>query len=55
MPLCAESLLSGVLFGRQDEMIVDNICSPTKIFGIGDGKGYFEEFSEIKFNDFNNY
>ena len=39
--LYEESLVSGGLLGRKEEMIVDNVWSPTRVYGIADGRGDF--------------
>jgi len=39
--LCEEFFMYGRLFEKQVKMIVDNICSPTPVYGIADGKGNF--------------
>ena len=39
--LYEESLVSGGLFGKKGEMIVDNVWNPTIVYGISDGIGDF--------------
>ena len=36
-----ESLVSGGLLGRQNEIVVDNVWDPSRVYGIADGKGDF--------------
>jgi glutamyl-tRNA reductase len=36
-----ESLVSGGFLGRKNEIVVDNVWSPERIYGIADGKGDF--------------
>ena len=36
-----ESLVSGGLLGRENEMVVDNVWDPSRVYGIADGNGDF--------------
>ena len=36
-----ENIVSGGLLGRENEIVVDNVWSPKRVYGIADGKGDF--------------
>ena len=36
-----EAIVSGGLLGRENEIVVDNVWSPKRVYGIADGKGDF--------------
>ncbi len=50
-----ESLISGGILGKNNEIVVDNVWLPTQVYGIADGRGDFvRDLSEEQINRLKN-